>query len=564
MNSEQTTLAATFSDESKPAYLRVMAGDTLRYLLIRDEKPWAAHCVAQSVIEVATRALTDVEHFDDIYDALHRAYITRGVNDLHCGLIALEWNRPAKERYYQPRMKVMKEFVDAFTAMMVWDRYDRILFSEPPRVGKTTGALFAIAWLIGRNCEDPILAVSYSDKIVNMFHAGLTEIYENPDYRYHDLFPEIQLVNTSAKNLTLDFRDDGKTLTRKYKTITCRSIQGALTGTTEARQLLYLDDLVSGHEEAINIERLISLRDRLVADVYSREKQGCKELYVGTRWSVHDPIGWVEGLYSEDTRTKIIRVPALDPDTDESNFDYPYNVGFNTEHYLNLRDVKYKDDPVTWKCEYQQQPIEREGLLFPIEDLRLGFDVPDISHNPPDDIFAFCDVAFGGNDYLSLPIAYQWGSDVFVVDCVFLKGDYKVTQPLVAGMLRRYGVQRVIFEANNGGDFYANDIRNILKNVNHNILISAQRAASTSTKMGRIVQHSPAIKGFTFLDHRARDERGNYLASEMYRNFMGQLTTFTVDGKNINDDAPDSLAGLAAMMRTNLNATVQVFKRDRI
>ena len=57
------------------------------------------------------------------------------------------------------------------------------------------------------------------------------------------------------------------------------------------------------------------------------------------------------------------------------------------------------------------------------------------------------------------------------------------------------------------------------------------------------MQHSPVIKEMRFLAEDAYPKDG------MYRNAMKNLTTFTQNGKNQNDDAPDSLAGAATMIR---------------
>ena len=557
-DTDKAQLESLLSDESESPSRRVMAGDALRYALAKEKDTTEAERIAAQVIAVGTPVAGDPE----VYAALERAYITRAPNDFHCYLIALEWNRPAKDRFYQPRMMVLREVVDALTDMMVHDLYDIVMLSMPPRVGKSTLGLLFLGWANGRNCDSPILATGYAEKITKMFHTGVKEVYEDSEYNYRAIFPLIDLVATSAEDLTLDFRDDGKKSTRKYKSLTCRAIDGSLTGATEARQLLYVDDLVRDIEEALNINRLLALCEKLTTNVYSRRKEGCKELHIGTRWSIHDPMGKVEADNAENPRCKVITRPALDPVTDESNFDYPYGVGFSTAYYHALRET---EDEVTWQCVYQQNPIEREGLLFPAEDLRYTFSIPDIKKRPPDDIFAFCDVAFGGNDFLSLPIAYQYGNEMpVIVDWIFLKGDYTITEPVVAGTLISTNVARAVFEANNGGDFYSRDVDKLVKKQFHNMQIIALRAPSNKAKETRIIQHSPAIRAFTFLDPNAKDEEGNFIASAMYRLAMRHLTTYTQSGKNLNDDAPDSLAGLAAMMRTNLNAKVEVFDRKRI
>lgn len=555
LTQKQADLAKLMRDRRRRLLDRVIAGDVIRSELSSEGHTAAAECVARSVLVLGTEYLKAQGYEVNVYDALERAYITLAQNDLHSYLIALEWHRDVKNRFYQPRMKVLKPWADAITDMMVHDRYDIVMLSSPPRVGKTTLGLMAISWLAGRNPSSPILAAGYAEKITKMFHTGIKELYENSEYAYRDIFPTLELVNVSADDLTLDFRNDGKSHTRKFKSVTCRAIDGSLHGATEARQLLYCDDLVRDVEEAMNPNRLAMLRTKLVSNLYSRKKENCKELHIGTRWSVHDPLGWVERMNEDNPRCKVIRIPALDPVTDESNFDYPGGAeGFSTAHYRKLRE---QEDEVTWKCVYQQQPVEREGLLFPSDELKYIYSLPDISEHPPDDIFAFCDVAFGGDDYLSLPIAYQWGDDPPVIaDWVFLKGDYKVTEPVVAGHIITNNVLRAMFEANNGGDFYSRDIAKALEEQGHKLYLAAQRAPSNKSKEVRIQAHSPAIKGFSFL-HPS-------VAPPMYKQALQQLTAYTMSGKNLHDDAPDSLAGLASMLRTNLNASVKIFDRQYI
>lgn len=560
--SEYDRLWAILQNEKTALADRILAGDSARYLYLKNQEPQLAADVAAATIPLAHTYLSNsVEPDLEIYDALERAYIARGPYDFHSYLVGLEWRRPAKERFYQPRMSVLRPVVDDLTDMMVNDKYDIIEISMPPRVGKSSLGLFFISWCIGRNPDSPILATGYAEKITKMFYAGVAEIYDDPvTYNYREIFPQIQLVDSSAKDLTLDFRDDGGQTARKYKSLTCRPIDGSLTGATEARQLLYCDDLVRDIEEALSRDRLDALDEKLVTNAQSRKKEGCKELHIGTHWSVHDPMSRLAKRHEDNPRCKVIVLPALDPETDESNFDYPYGVGFSTAYYKALRDVyEEKDDLVTWECVYQQNPIEREGLLFPADELTYVIDLPPLDDNRPDDAFAFCDVAFGGNDFLCMPIAYQWGDDPpLIIDVVFLKGDYTITEPLVAGTLIQRKVARVIFEANNGGDFYSQDVLEILKEKDYKMFLTSKRADSTKSKETRIIQHSPAVKSFTFLHPKSEH------ASPMYRQFLNQLTTYTVNGKNKNDDAPDALAGLATMQRTNLNATVKIFDRSRI
>jgi predicted phage terminase large subunit-like protein len=141
---------------------------------------------------------------------------------------------------------------------------------------------------------------------------------------------------------------------------------------------------------------------------------------------------------------------------------------------------------------------------------------------------------------------------------VFLKVDYKVTQPVVYSKIREHKLQRVIFEANNGGDFYGRDIEEML-NKDHKgfVYVGNRTAPGKMGKMARIEQHSPVIKKFVFLAEICYNDT-------MYKDAIKNLTSYSRTTQNKNDDAPDSLAGLAAMMRQNLVSTIQVIPRDLI
>lgn len=506
-----------------------------------------AYKVARRIIADGTPyvdELKSVREKNNMMDVLESAYITLAPDDFHSYLVALEWRREPEKRFYLPRMSIMKEVADAWTDMFVNDKYDLILFSMPPGVGKSTCGIFGCSWVGWRDPEKCNLMSGYADKIVKGFYNEINSIYEDPDYNTAKIFPKLERVSQSAKDYTMDYTDTGRLATKRFQTFTCRSIDGSLTGATRCENLLYCDDLVEGIEEAMNPARLETLWQKYTNDLASRKKHGCKEIHIGTRWSVHDPIGRLEGMYGYSNRTKVLKLPALN-DKGESNFDFPFGVGFSTADFESQRD---KLDDVSWKCLYQQQPIEREGLLFPADELKrfYGYDMGFLQENPPDDLFAFVDVAFGGNDFLSMPVLAQWGDDSpKVIDWVFMKGDYKVTQPVVYATLRKWCVRRVTFEANNGGDFYAQDIQDMFDAdpQAHKIYIEALRAGSDKSKMTRIVQHSPVIKGMVFLAETA------YPSDGMYRNAMMNVTGFTLNGKNANDDAPDSLAGAAGMIR---------------
>ncbi len=537
---------------------RLTLMDALRSAYLLDKDQPNAELVSRDFIEQATIYIHEdtlsIEEKQSFMKMLFDAYVTLAPNDFHSFLIALEWDREMKDRFYQPRMSILRSIVDDMTDLMVNDKYDMLMLSMPPGTGKSTLGLFFLTWVIGREPEKCNLAIGYASGMAKSFFTRICSIHaDEVEYNYHKIFPRLSEIYRSAKEMEIDFSNDPNDVKKGFVSLTCASIDGQLTGRTRCEGVLYCDDLVEGAETAMSMQRLDTLWTKYTDNGRSRKKDGCKELHIGTRWSLHDPIGRLMTEYGQDKRCKVISMPALD-DNDESLFDYEYGVGFSTEMF---RDIRRLQNTLSWNALYMQRPMESEGLLFPVDALhRYRIADIDFLHNPPDDVFAFCDVAFGGADYLSMPIMAQYGTDPpFVIDTVFIKGAYTVTQPVVVGKIAQWGVQRVVFESNNGGDFYAEDIKRLLKEQQIACYVTTVRAGTRISKEARIIQHSPAILSFRY---RAADD---YPEDGQYRNFMQNLVTYTAEGNNEHDDAPDSCAGAAAMMRTNTRAKIKILTR---
>ena len=296
----------------------------------------------------------DTETRKKLLVILRDAYTYCARKDFECFLVAMEWDRPPEKRFYGPRKERLSPVVHEMQRLADGE-LDVLAVSMPPRVGKTTLSLLYLLWRGGRNPNKSILSAGYSSALVNSFYDGCLEFINSPEYRFLDIFPSSPLIATSAKNLTLDLGER-----RRYRTLTFRSIDGSVTGATEASELLYLDDLVSGIEEARNINRLDTLWEKVSSDMLQRKKDNVPMLIIGTRWSIHDPLGRMEAKYEGDERAKFMVLSAVD-EFGNSNFDYEYGVGYGTKHYKNLKTMT---DTVTWECVYQLNPIERDGLLF--------------------------------------------------------------------------------------------------------------------------------------------------------------------------------------------------------
>lgn len=462
-----------------------------------------------------------------VYDIISRTYLfeAKDVFDSYC--IYLEWNRAPEKKFYQPRRKVLRTVANALQDLAD-DRLDLLAISMPPGCGKTALAIFYLTWLAGRNPDEPMLTGSHSNSFVRGVYDECLRIFDKDgEYLWNDVFPDVSVSNTNAKDCRIDL---GKR--KRFETLEFTSIGTGNAGLYRASTLLYCDDLVSGIEVALSKPRLDKLWETYTTDLRQRKiGNKCKELHISTRWSVHDVIGRLEQNYGDSDRNRFIVMPAMN-EKDESNFDYDYGVGYSTETLRKQREVM---DEMSWKALYMNQPVEREGLLFPADELRYFNGV--LPDGEPDRKLMVMDIAWGGGDFTACPIAYVYGDAVFIPDLVFNNGDKTVTRPEVVGKIIQHKINVVRGEANNGGDEYCDVVDSQLRQHGYHCSVRSQRAPSGQSKLSRIIQYAPDIKRFYFLDEKHQ--------SKEYKSFMEQVTMFTQLGKVPHDDAPDSLAQLA-------------------
>lgn len=490
----------------------------------------------------AKKRSMDWDFVEDIEGIRKESYHLEARDVFDSYLIFLEWNRPANKKFYLPRRRVLKTLVQDLQDLA--DHKITFLgISLPPRVGKSTLCIMFMTWIIGNNPDVANVMSGHSDKLTDGFYREILSVLSDPNtYLWKEVFPDVQLVNTSAKNETIDLNRE-----KRFPTMTCRSIGGTLTGAVEIGEggVLYSDDLIEDLEESLNPDRLQAKYDAYLNQLKDRKKDNALELMVGTRWNVLDPLGRIQDQYEDDPHYRFRVIPALN-ENDESNFDYDFGVGFSTEYY---HDMRKSIDDATWWAKYMGQPYVREGLLFPQGELNYYNGVlPD--GDPVKK--AVCDVAWGGGDSLSMPFAYIYGDAVYIHDVIFSNGDKETTYPMVVGKTKQHLPHTERFEANNGGTEYADKVDELLRKDGVHINIYTRRAPNNQSKLARIIQYAPDIRKFFFIAPKHQ--------SKEYKRFMTEVTTFVQTGKNAHDDACDSLAQLADELYHGI-AEVKVFRR---
>ena len=483
------------------------------------------------------------------YDIYEKAIKYAADRHFHSFLLWNEMDRPVHERFYQNRMKKLRPIVDALQEAADGE-LDELFLSQPPRTGKSTLVQIFLVWYAKRFPEKANLYCSYAQGVTETFYDGCLEFLTDPTYRLHELYVGRDVVDQNKQNGTIDVKRN-----KKYKSITCKSLYGQLNGLCDCNGVLIGDDLLSGIEDALNPERLQTALTRVNNNLLSRAKEGCVKIFIGTRWHPNDPIGVRINMIEtrpefKNLRYKVINIPALD-EHDESNFDYDNGVGFSTEYYLKLRaQFEDSDDIASWSAQYMGEPYFREGLLYPEEVLRRYFELPD---RAPDAIIGICDTKDTGKDYAFLPVAYQYGQDYYIHDCVCDNSLPEVTDVRCAQILIDNKVQACRFESNSAGGRIADVVNDIVHNSGHKCHIT--KRYTTANKLTKIIQNSSFVKErFLFLD------RTKMVGKSDYQKMMKFLTRFTIDGKNKNDDVPDGLAMLSEYIESLTGMQITVVK----
>ncbi len=511
--------------------------------VIREDKELSRK-LANKVRFLALRlcATGDIKYYDLYNKAL--LFLAQEHKDFDSYLLYVEKNRDPEDRYYQPRRNKIYWLVQKMQRL-IDDELDILSISMPPGTGKTTLGEFFISFVMGHYPNTPNLMSSHSGFMTRMFYDAVLNIITSNEYCWSDVFPDIVFEGNNAKEETINL---GRW--QPFKTLTCRPIRGSLTGVTRCEGFLYVDDLVSGIEEALSIDRLDKLYGEYTTDLKSRKKKKAKEIHIATRWSVHDVIGRLERMYEGNPRAEFIAVPNIDPQTGKSNFDYDYDVGFDEKYF---HDMEMSMDDVSYRCLYKSDPIEREGILYhPTELQRYIGGLPD---REPDSILAICDTKDTGTDYNFLGVFYQYGDRYYLEDLVFKNIDPGTLDELNSDMLVKHHVQQAQFESNKEGSRTANEVERLVKAKGGRCHIT--KKYTTQNKETKIIVNSSWVK-----EHVIFKDITEYEPKSDYGVMMSFLCSYTQLGKNKHDDAPDTLAMFAQFVDALLGGEGQVVKRS--
>lgn len=488
------------------------------------------------------KEMGSIELVDQVYEML----LMESHYKFESFMLYMEKNRPVEERFYQNRINPLRK-VTLLIQDLYDDKLDEGMVFCPGRIGKTQIVKMGNLWFGSNRPERANLYSAYSDKITGGFYDGTKEMITDPTYTYNEIYPDNKIDGlTDGKDLTIDINRK-----KTYPTFTMRSIYGTLNGACDCDGLGIYDDLFSGIDEALSENRQTTVWGKFDNNFMPRIKPGkAKLIGIGTRWAPKDVQGRRLDLLLNDPeyagiRHREIIIPALN-ENGESNFDYPYNLGFTTLDYKRrMSSFENNDDMASWLAQYQQEPIERKGQIFNIDNMDF-YNPNEIEGIRPDRIFAANDPAYGGGDFVSMPICYEINGDHYITDVVYNDGDKEVTIPEVTSRMEdnldkfKNKTAEVHFEETKSTYGYRMECEKIWNADGYPINVTHDPADNQTAKMDRIKNHAPEIRKLKFINPKFQKKE--------YKKYFQNVISCTYEGKMKHDDGIDSTAQLCDMI----------------
>jgi predicted phage terminase large subunit-like protein len=495
----------------------------------------------------------DKTYLRKICETLQALYEKRIIRYISDAIVSDKWEIISKDE---------KERLDA--AGVKYEYCTKIMINTPPRFGKSSTLVLFDQWCLGKNSYLKIISVSYNERLSGRFgrdvRNGIDETKEDPYLIvYNDIFPDVRIKQGDASYLIWS-------LEGRFFTYLATSFQATVTGI--GCDILLIDDPIRSHEEAFNIDYLNKQYEYYTDTLLQRCEEGAIQIIDMTRWSKFD----LCGMLIEDKDWYVINYEAIDEETDTMLCDTVLSK--TTYEYR-----KKKMNPVIFRAIYHGRPVDLEGTVYTFfktyiirhiyeEDSETGKQAEFITLNDYrnnielfrikndtgnktkfdlfDNIYAYCDTADEGDDYLCLIIVGIYKGQAYILAVLYSDKPMEYTEKEAARLLYENKVRYCKVESNKGGKGFARMVEGILWNDYKSRLCNIEWFHQTGNKMARILTNSTYVMQNVLFP-------ANW--SKKWADFYDSLTTFQKEGENQHDDAEDAITGIAEMLRGNQPVT---------
>ena len=401
----------------------------------------------------------------------------------------------------------LKQVAEGF--QMIEDgKINSLSVSMPPRAGKSYITTLYSAWALGKSPQESIMRNTCTATLYLKFSYDVRNVVKTE--KFQKVFPNVKLSDDKA-NL-----QGWNTNQSKQVGYFGAGVGGTIIG-FGATKLAITDDLYRGLEDALSDTTNYKILQWKEATHDSRLERTCSRIDIGTRWSIKDVIG--QNMDANRYDLSIV-IPALDSEGKSFCEDV-----MSTDQY---EDIRGRINPDIWSAEYMQEPVDLKGRLF------SGLNkVQTIDKTKIEGYVGYIDVSDQGADFTAMAIGGIIGNQVYIVDYVFTQANTDITLPLCAEKLNQWGVKYCRVESNSMGAMFSRHLQKLTKT-------QILQVNNTTNKITRIIMESAfIINSFHFLEVNSID----------YHQFINNVESFSKEGKNKHDDAPDCLAGLSMFLK---------------
>lgn len=400
-----------------------------------------------------------------------------------------------------------------------------LILNLPPRHGKSRTVGLLVEWLLGKDINTKIMTGSYNEMLSTTFSKNVrNDIQEARGDKdkiiYSDIFPGVRIKQgDGAMNLW--------SLEGGYNNYLATSPGGTATGF--GCSLMIIDDLIKNSEEAFNENVLEKQWDWFTQTMLSRLEEGGKTIIIMTRWASGDLAGRALEHYAEEgKKVKHITMKAVQEDGSMLCDEI-----LSRKSYLSKTRAM---GPEIAAANYQQQPIDLEGRLY--SSIKTYETLPkDTNGNLLfTTIKNYTDTADTGSDYLCSINYGVYEKEAYVLDVIYTKDPMEITEPLLANSLYDYRVNEADIESNNGGRGFARSVERILKEKYKSNKTKINWFHQSKNKQARILSNSTWVMDHIYFPKNWMDR---------WPEFAKAILNYQKEGKNKNDDGPDTLSGIA-------------------
>nr|DAK85884.1 MAG TPA: Terminase [Caudoviricetes sp.] len=353
---------------------------------------------------------------------------------------------------------VNKPFLFYFNQMVLQKKIKFISKQYPTGYGKSLTDGIAIAWLLGMNPDNDIMKVLGNPVLITTTMNTIVGIMTKPFFG--QVFPKFAKWFEDGERPMNMFslcriREGELTLADSIKTLNLKVISKDTPIDGIRVRFLFLDDVCRSKDAGNNVQH-----EKDIANYWNswwKRNYNTNDFYVvagGTAYSIYDIISTLIRHYSGgkmkpsgrnkytytnlDETAVFIKIPKLDPKTDESTFP----KRFPTEEARQIRARDYR----MFMAMEQQQPLPPETTPFYWDNLITYDFIPDENRSPF--CWASIDPVRVGGDNLAMPIFRKIGDLYYLVDCIYDQAEMERLYTLIVDKIAQHNITQLVIERN--------------------------------------------------------------------------------------------------------------------